>query len=76
MDDNSLSNGTNEISPDQGHTLPILKKILDLSTKLKVILKLDSLFRETNKQHFISIYINFCHGFVAVRFLFCSLLFF
>ncbi|KAK4273469.1 hypothetical protein QN277_021861 [Acacia crassicarpa] len=35
MDENSLSNGTNEISPDKGHTLPILKKILDLSSKIQ-----------------------------------------
>ncbi|XP_054802799.1 kinesin-like protein KIN-14S isoform X2 [Prosopis cineraria] len=33
VDENSLSNGTNEISPD--HTLPILKKILDLSSKIQ-----------------------------------------
>ncbi|XP_028770902.1 kinesin-like protein KIN-14S isoform X2 [Neltuma alba] len=35
MDANNLSNGTSEISPDQGHTLPILKKILDLSSEIQ-----------------------------------------
>ncbi|XP_061348507.1 kinesin-like protein KIN-14S [Gastrolobium bilobum] len=36
MDENSVSN---EISPDQGHTLPILKKILDLSTEVQNLKK-------------------------------------
>ncbi|XP_061338036.1 kinesin-like protein KIN-14S [Gastrolobium bilobum] len=35
MDENSLSNGVHEVSTDQGHTLPILKKIFDLSTKIQ-----------------------------------------
>ena len=34
--ENSLSDGIHETSPDRGHTLPILKKILDLSTKIQV----------------------------------------
>ncbi|KAG6646584.1 kinesin-like protein KIN-14S isoform X2 [Carya illinoinensis] len=33
-DENSLSNGMQETSPDQGQTLPILKKIIDLSSKV------------------------------------------
>lgn len=36
MDEHSLSNGIHEVSPDTGHTLPILKKILDLSAKVQV----------------------------------------
>lgn len=36
MDEHSLSNGTHEVSPDKGHTLPILKKILDLGAKIQV----------------------------------------
>ncbi|KAJ1417113.1 P-loop containing nucleoside triphosphate hydrolase [Sesbania bispinosa] len=39
MDENSMSNGIHELSPDQGHTLPILKKILDLSTKVQNLKK-------------------------------------
>ncbi|KAK7277932.1 hypothetical protein RJT34_22952 [Clitoria ternatea] len=35
MDENSIPNGIHEVSTDEGHTLPILKKILDLSTKLQ-----------------------------------------
>ncbi|KAI4349981.1 hypothetical protein L6164_010514 [Bauhinia variegata] len=34
-DENTQCNGIDDISPDQGHTIPILKKILDLSTKLQ-----------------------------------------
>lgn len=36
IDDNSLSSGIQETTPDQGHTLPILQKIIDLSTKVQV----------------------------------------
>jgi len=36
MDENSVSHGTHEASPDKGHTLPILKKILDVGTKIQV----------------------------------------
>lgn len=36
LDENSMSNGIQEVSPDKGHTLPILKKILDLSTRIQV----------------------------------------
>jgi len=36
MDENSLSHGMHEVSPDKGHTLPILKKILDLDIKIQV----------------------------------------
>ncbi|RDX94715.1 Kinesin-like protein KIN-14S, partial [Mucuna pruriens] len=36
MDENSISN---ECSPDKGHTLPILKKILDLSTQVQNLKK-------------------------------------
>nr|KYP71231.1 Kinesin-like protein KIFC3 [Cajanus cajan] len=39
MDENSISNGIDECSPDKGHTLPILKKILDLSTKVQNLKK-------------------------------------
>ncbi|XP_004495728.1 kinesin-like protein KIN-14S [Cicer arietinum] len=40
MDENSISNGgIHENSPDPGHTLPILKKILDLSTKIQDLKK-------------------------------------
>ncbi|KAJ1387439.1 P-loop containing nucleoside triphosphate hydrolase [Sesbania bispinosa] len=39
MDENSLSNGIHETSPDQDHTLPILKKILSLSTKIQDLKK-------------------------------------
>ena len=35
-DEDTMSNGIHEVSPDQGHTLPILKKIIDLSTKIQV----------------------------------------
>ncbi|KAI4301793.1 hypothetical protein L6164_035037 [Bauhinia variegata] len=35
MDENGQSNGIHDISPDQDHMLPILKKILNLSTKLQ-----------------------------------------
>uniref|UniRef100_A0A2N9EE15 Kinesin-like protein n=1 Tax=Fagus sylvatica TaxID=28930 RepID=A0A2N9EE15_FAGSY len=38
-DENSLSNGIQETSPDQGHTLPILQKIIDLSTKVQNLKK-------------------------------------
>ncbi|XP_041019640.1 kinesin-like protein KIN-14S isoform X5 [Juglans microcarpa x Juglans regia] len=38
-DENSLSNGIQETSPDQGQTLPILKKIIDLSTKVQELKK-------------------------------------
>ncbi|XP_057439394.1 kinesin-like protein KIN-14S [Lotus japonicus] len=38
-DENSMSNEIHEISPDQGHTLPILKKILDLSTEVQNLKK-------------------------------------
>ncbi|KAK7344235.1 hypothetical protein VNO77_13612 [Canavalia gladiata] len=34
IDKNSMSKGIHEVSPDQGHTLPILKKIIDLGTKV------------------------------------------
>lgn len=43
-DENTMSSGIHEISPDQGHTLPILKKILDLSTEVQV-----NLFHQTNE---------------------------
>jgi len=33
---NTMSQGIHEVSPDKGHTLPILKKILDLDTKIQV----------------------------------------
>ncbi|XP_045796594.1 kinesin-like protein KIN-14S [Trifolium pratense] len=33
MYENTMSSGVHEISPQQGHTLPILKKVIDLSTK-------------------------------------------
>lgn len=36
VDENSMSQGIHEVSPDKGHTLPILKKILDLDTKIQV----------------------------------------
>jgi len=36
MDENTISQGIHEVSPDKGHTLPILKKILDLDTKIQV----------------------------------------
>ncbi|TKY61496.1 Kinesin protein KIFC3 [Spatholobus suberectus] len=39
MDENSMSSGIHECSPDKGHTLPILKKVLDLSTKVQVNFK-------------------------------------
>ncbi|KAL2600615.1 hypothetical protein GLYMA_10G154200v4 [Glycine max] len=39
MDEHSLSNGIHEVSPDTGHTLPILKKILDLSAKVQDLKK-------------------------------------
>ncbi|CAK8572440.1 unnamed protein product [Lathyrus sativus] len=39
MDEFSISNGIHENSPDLGHTLPILKKILDLSTKVQDLKK-------------------------------------
>ncbi|KAK7337789.1 hypothetical protein VNO77_18376 [Canavalia gladiata] len=39
MDENGMSNGIHESSPDQGHTLPILKKIFDLSTKVQDLKK-------------------------------------
>ncbi|XP_062143259.1 kinesin-like protein KIN-14S isoform X2 [Alnus glutinosa] len=38
-DENSLSNGIQETSPDQGQTLPILQKIIDLSTKVQDLKK-------------------------------------
>ncbi|XP_020204271.1 kinesin-like protein KIN-14S [Cajanus cajan] len=41
MDENSMSNGIHEASPDNGHTLPILRKIIDLSMK----------FQDLKKQH-------------------------
>ncbi|XP_057427002.1 kinesin-like protein KIN-14S [Lotus japonicus] len=37
--ENSMSNGTHEISPDRDHTLPILKKIFDLSSKIQDLKK-------------------------------------
>ncbi|RDY13258.1 Kinesin-like protein KIN-14S, partial [Mucuna pruriens] len=39
VDENSMSNGIHEVSPDKGHTLPILKKILDLNTKIQDLKK-------------------------------------
>jgi hypothetical protein len=36
MDENTSSSEAHEISPQQDHTLPILKKIIDLSTKAQV----------------------------------------
>ncbi|TKY52220.1 Kinesin protein [Spatholobus suberectus] len=39
MDENSMSNGIHEVSPDKGHTLPILKKILDLGTEIQDLKK-------------------------------------
>lgn len=39
MDENSLSSEVHEISPQQDHTLPILKKIIDLSTKAQNLKK-------------------------------------
>lgn len=39
MDESSISNGIRECSPDEDRTLPILKKILDLSTKIQVNFK-------------------------------------
>ena len=36
LDQSNIINGIHETSPDQGHTLPILKKIIDLSTKVQV----------------------------------------
>ncbi|KAB1202262.1 Kinesin-4 [Morella rubra] len=38
-DENSLSDGIQETSPEQGQTLPILKKIIDLSTKVQDLKK-------------------------------------
>ncbi|XP_027353198.1 kinesin-like protein KIN-14S [Abrus precatorius] len=38
-DENSISNRIHESSPDQGHTLPILKKVLDLSTQVQNLKK-------------------------------------
>lgn len=34
--ESGVSNETEEASPYQGETLPILQKIIDLSTKIKV----------------------------------------
>ncbi|KAL2345692.1 hypothetical protein Fmac_006977 [Flemingia macrophylla] len=39
LDENSASNGNHEYSPDNGHTHPISKKILDLSTKVQNLKK-------------------------------------
>ncbi|BAT95053.1 hypothetical protein LR48_Vigan10g090000 [Vigna angularis] len=39
VDENSMSQGIHEVSPDKGHTLPILKKILDLDTKIQDLKK-------------------------------------
>ncbi|KAG5044300.1 hypothetical protein JHK87_008215 [Glycine soja] len=39
MDESSISNGIRECSPDEDRTLPILKKILDLSTKIQNLKK-------------------------------------
>ena len=39
MDESSIPNGIHECSPREDHTLPILKKILDLSTKIQVNFK-------------------------------------
>ncbi|XP_027364543.1 kinesin-like protein KIN-14S [Abrus precatorius] len=39
MDEHSLSSGIHEVSPDKGHTLPILKKIIDTSTKIQDLKK-------------------------------------
>ena len=36
MDESTMSQGIHQVSPDKGHTLPILKKILDLDTKIQV----------------------------------------
>jgi len=36
IDENSSSHRMHEVSPDKGHTLPILKKVLDLSAKIQV----------------------------------------
>ncbi|WJX85421.1 Kinesin-like protein KIN-14S, variant 2 [Trifolium repens] len=37
MDENTSSSEVHEISPQQDHTLPILKKIIDLSTKAQTL---------------------------------------
>ncbi|KAG4913930.1 hypothetical protein AAZX31_19G221100 [Glycine max] len=39
MDESSIPNGIHECSPREDHTLPILKKILDLSTKIQNLKK-------------------------------------
>ncbi|KAJ7977975.1 Kinesin-like protein [Quillaja saponaria] len=49
MDGNCLSNGIHEVSPDQGHTLPILQKIIDLSTKIQDLKKEHTLLSEQVK---------------------------
>jgi len=36
VDENTMSQGIHQVSPDKGQTLPILKKILDLDTKIQV----------------------------------------
>ena len=36
MDESTMSQGIHQVSPDKGQTLPILKKILDLDTKIQV----------------------------------------
>ncbi|KAL0014148.1 hypothetical protein SO802_001217 [Lithocarpus litseifolius] len=44
IDENSLSSGIQETTPDQGHTLPILQKIIDLSIS-------SGKFRNLKKEH-------------------------
>ncbi|XP_027926563.1 uncharacterized protein LOC114183669 isoform X2 [Vigna unguiculata] len=39
MDESTMSQGIHQVSPDKGHTLPILKKILDLDTKIQDLKK-------------------------------------
>ncbi|KAK4595918.1 hypothetical protein RGQ29_014132 [Quercus rubra] len=50
IDDNSLSSGIQETTPDQGHTLPILQKIIDLSTKVQNLKKEHTVLSDQVKQ--------------------------
>ncbi|KAL0005919.1 hypothetical protein SO802_013480 [Lithocarpus litseifolius] len=50
IDENSLSSGIQETTPDQGHTLPILQKIIDLSTKVQNLKKEHTVLSDQVKQ--------------------------
>ncbi|KAJ7973366.1 Kinesin-like protein [Quillaja saponaria] len=47
--ENTLSTGIHEVSPDQGHTLPIFQKIIDLSTKIQDLKKEHTVLSEQVK---------------------------